>query len=174
MNPRLRRLTSDYQSLVEAFAGHPHIKVDPVGPLPPERYRIIYKVPGLTLTPDRRPARTQQTVVDVFLPAGYPREKPYLTTLTPVFHPNFGAHICIADFWSPSQSLLDIVVQVGDMLQWRTYNVRSPLNAVAANWAQENTHQLPVGNADVTPLHDSLVLVGAATTGTDLTQEARA
>lgn len=164
MNPRLRRLHSDHEALVTAFAGHPAIRVSPVGPLPPERYRIVYDVPGLTLSPDRRPTRTAQTVVDVYLPPAYPREKPYLTTLTPVFHPNFGAHVCIADFWSPSQSLLDIVVQVGDMLQWRTFNVRSPLNAVAANWARENTHQVPVGNVDVTPVQDDIVLMGARTT----------
>ena len=158
MNPRLRRLSADHESLVVAYAGHPAVRIATIGPLPPERYRIAYSVPSLTLSADRRPTRTSQTVVDVYLPPAYPREKPYLTTLTPVFHPNFGAHVCIADFWSPSQSLLDIVVQVGDMLQWRTYNVRSPLNAVAANWARGNAHQLPVGNVDITPLPDDIQL----------------
>ena len=173
MNPRHRRLTSDYQSLVDAFAGHPHIQVNPVGPLPPERYRIVYTVPGLRSRPTAArpgPSRPRSTSA---CPRGT-RGEAVPDHPDAVFHPNFGAHICIADFWSPSQSLLDIVVQVGDMLQWRTYNVRSPLNAVAANWAQENTHQLPVGNADVTPLHGDVVLVGTPTTGTDLPQEARA
>lgn len=158
MNPRLRRLTADHESLVEAFAGHPSIQVSTLGAMPPERYRLLYRVPGLTLSPEGRPTRTHETVVDVYLPPAYPREKPYLTTMTPVFHPNFGAHVCIADYWSPSQSLVDIVVQVGDMLQWRTYNVRSPLNAVAADWSTRNQHQLPVGNVDVLPLQDDIVL----------------
>lgn len=158
MNPRMRRLQSDYEAMVTAFAGHPNIQVSAIGALPPERYRVMYKVTGLTLSADNRPVRTQQTLVDIFLPASYPREKPYLTTMAPVFHPNFGAHVCIADYWSPSQSLVDIVVQVGDMLQWRTYNVRSPLNAVAAHWAAGNAHQLPVGNADVMPIHDDINL----------------
>jgi ubiquitin-protein ligase len=144
--------------MVSAFAGHPSIQVSAIGTLPPERYRVLYKVPGLTLSPDNRPVRTQQTLVDFFLPASYPREKPYLTTAAPVFHPNFGAHVCIADHWSPSQSLVDIVVQVGDMLQWRTYNVRSPLNALAANWSMDNAHQLPVGNVDVMPMRDDIDL----------------
>lgn len=148
--------------MVDAFAGHPNIQISAIGALPPERYRILYKVPGLTLSADKRPTRTVQTVVDVYLPPTYPREKPYLTTMTPVFHPNFGAHVCIADYWSPSQTLVDIVVQVGDLLQWRTYNVRSPLNAVAARWAADNQSQLPVGNSDVMPLSDDITITPVA------------
>lgn len=166
MNPRLRRLTADHDALVTAFAGHPSLQVSTLGPMPPERYRLLYSVPSLTLSPQGQPTRTKQTVVDIYLPPAYPREKPYLTTMTPVFHPNFGAHICIADYWSPSQSLVDIVVQVADLLQWRTYNVRSPLNAVAANWAARNQHQLPVGTTDILPLRDQITLGPVTTTPT--------
>jgi ubiquitin-protein ligase len=163
MSPRARRLTSDYAALTEAFAGHPAITVLPIGPTPPERYRVVYDVPALALTPDRRPHRTHQTIVEILLPPTYPREKPYLTTNYAVFHPNFGAHVCIADHWSPSQSLVDIIVEVGDMLQWRLYNVKSPLNAVAASWSDENVSQLPVGNVDVLPLRDDSVVLGEMT-----------
>jgi ubiquitin-protein ligase len=157
MNPRLRRLAADHVALVEAFGGHPAITVTPVGATPPEHYWVTYAVPSLALNPSNQVIRTQQTVVGFYLPAAYPREKPYLTTTTPVFHPNFGAHVCIADHWSPSRTLVDIVTQVGDMLQWRTYNVRSPLNAVAARWVAENPHQIPVGNVDVMPLGSSQI-----------------
>lgn len=151
MTPRQRRLQADYERMSAAFAGHPHVRVQPLGPLPPERYQIVCNVPGLRLDPDKRVVRVYQHVVDLYLPAGYPREKPYATTAAPVFHPNFGAHVCIADFWSPSQSLVDVVVQIADMLQYRLYNVRSPLNAVAAKWVTENMHQVPVGNVDTLP-----------------------
>lgn len=158
MNPRMRRLAADHAALVTAFAGHSNIQIATVGAIPPERYRVLYLVPGLTLSPDNRPMRTAQTIVDIYLTPEYPRAQPYLTAATPVFHPNFGAHVCIADYWSASQTLVDIVVQVGDMIQWRSFNTRSPLNAVAARWAVENEHQLPIGNADVMPLHDDIVL----------------
>ena len=163
MSPRARRLTADYAALTEAFAGHPAITVLPIGPTPPERYRVVYDVPSLSLTPDRQPHRTHQTIVEILLPPNYPREKPYLTTNYAVFHPNFGAHVCIADHWSPSQALVDIIVEVGDMLQWRLYNVKSPLNAVAATWSAENSWQLPVGNVDVMPLRDDYVVLGGMT-----------
>jgi ubiquitin-protein ligase len=66
-----------------------------------------------------------------------------------VFHPNFGEYVCIADFWSPAQSLADIVMDVGLMLQWQKYNVQSPLNAVAADWAVKHRDELPVGTIDL-------------------------
>ena len=127
MNPRLRRLAADHDALLTAFAGHPAISITPTGARPPEHYQVTYSVPSLALNPANQVIRTEQTHIEIYLPPAYPREKPYLTTATPVFHPNFGAHVCIADHWSAGQTLVDIVTQVGDMLQWRTFNTRSPL-----------------------------------------------
>jgi ubiquitin-protein ligase len=89
------------------------------------------------------------TVVDFELPSGYPKDKPRAVAAEQVFHPNFGDYICIADFWSPAQSLGDIILEVGEMLQWQKYNILSPLNAVAANWASEQRANLPVGHIDL-------------------------
>jgi len=158
VTPRQRRLEADHRQLRAAFAGHAQIQVQALGPVPPERYRVVYNLPGLRLDEARRVTRVYQHIVDLYLPAGYPREKPYATTAAPVFHPNFGAHICIADFWSPSQSLVDVVLQIADMLQYRVYNVRSPLNAVAAKWATENAHQLPIANIDTMPVDPIVTL----------------
>jgi ubiquitin-protein ligase len=153
VNPRIRRLSADYEQLLRGFAGHPYIGIQPVGPPPPERYLITYRVPGLRLEADGVTlTRVSSFVVELQLPAGYPREKPYCSTADAVFHPNFGAHICIADFWNPSQSITDIVVQIGDMLQFRLYNTSSPLNAVAARWVADNINILPLGNVDLFPI----------------------
>jgi ubiquitin-protein ligase len=156
--PRLRRLGADFERLTAAFAGHPRIVVQPAGPVPPERYRVIYNVPGLHQRPDNTLVRAGQHVVDVTLPGGYPREKPYCTTASPVFHPNFGNHICIADFWSPGQAIVDVVVQIGDMLQYKLYNTSSPLNAVAARWAVANIAHLPLGSLELLPLEPEVRL----------------
>jgi ubiquitin-protein ligase len=151
MNPRFRRLEADQRSLLASFAGHPHLRVEPVGPPPAQRYRVTYAVWGLHKTVNNELVRQGMHVVDITLPGGYPREKPYCTTASPIFHPNFGNYICIADFWSPSQSLVDIVVQIGDMIQFRLYNTGSPLNALAARWAAENVARLPVGDLELLP-----------------------
>ena len=148
-SPRLRRLANDYQDLRLRFDGHPFIQVQPVGTVPAEKYRVVYKVPSLRLNPSNQPIVMNVTVVDFVLPTNYPREKPHAVALEQVFHPNFGEYVCIADFWSPAQKLGDIILDVGEMLQWQKYNIRSPLNAVAADWAVKHRDELPVGDNDL-------------------------
>jgi ubiquitin-protein ligase len=150
-SPRDKRLDRDYRQLMTTFAGHPHVRVEPRSSYPPERYGITLKVPGLRMDEHNRIVTADVHFVELYLPAQYPREKPYATSTYPVFHPNFGAHICIADYWSPAQSLVDIVVQIADMLQYRQYNIHSPLNAVAANWVADNQQQVPVGGVELMP-----------------------
>lgn len=148
-SPRLKRLQNDYEQLRARFDGHPYISVEPLGVVPPERYRVTYKVPSLRLDASNRAIESNLTVVEFQLPISYPKDKPRAVAFEEVFHPNFGDYVCIADFWSPAQSLSDIIIDVGQMLQWQKYNILSPLNAVAANWATANIHQLPVGNLDL-------------------------
>ena len=148
-SPRIARLTNDYTQMRLRFDGHPYIHVEPVGALPPERYQIIYDLPTLLLDQHNRPVVSQRTIVTLSLPLGYPKEKPHAVSHEAIFHPNFGDYICIADFWSPAQSLADIVLDIGLMLQWQKYNIQSPLNAVAADWAVKNTNELPIGHYDL-------------------------
>jgi ubiquitin-protein ligase len=148
-SPRVIRLENDYNLLRTKFDGHPYIVVQPLGVTPPEKYRVVYKVPSLRLDPQNRPIVSNVTVVDFELPSGYPKLKPTAIATEPVFHPNFGEYVCIADFWSPAQSLADIILEVGEMLQWQKYNVLSPLNAVAADWAVKHRSDLPVGELDL-------------------------
>jgi ubiquitin-protein ligase len=50
------------------------------------------------------------------------------------------------DFWAPSTQLSDIVKDIGEMLQWQKLNIRSPLNAQAADWSQNNKGHYPLGD----------------------------
>ena len=52
-------------------------------------------------------------IVEIDLSESYPREKPYFTYKTEIFHPNFGNYICIADHWAPSSKLSDLIYQIG-------------------------------------------------------------
>jgi ubiquitin-protein ligase len=156
MNPRLRRLEADYRELRERFDGDPNVTITPIGPQPPERYQIIYRVQSLRLNEFNDPVRAGMTVVMLTLPADYPRGKPHAETTDPVFHPNFGNYICIADFWAPGQTIGDIVVSIADMLQFRKYNIRSPLNAVAAEWANTHSGSLPIGQVEIGASSQSL------------------
>jgi len=139
----------------------------PVGPAPAERYRISYQVPALRRTETNELDRVDLVVVDIALPSGYPREKPYCTTPTAIFHPNFGNYICIADFWSPSNTLVDVIVQIGDMLQYKLYNTGSPLNALAARWVVDNLDRVPIGNYELLPVEPEIVLGAESFTEAD-------
>lgn len=156
MNPRLRRLEADYREIRRRFDADPNVTIVPIGPIPPDRYQIVYSVPSLRREGAKEVARTEQTTVIISLPMGYPREKPHAETADPVFHPNFGSYICIADFWAPGQSLSDIIVSIGDMLQFRKYNIRSPLNAVAAEWANAHAESLPLSNIEIGSVSTSI------------------
>jgi ubiquitin-protein ligase len=150
MSPRQRRLLRDSESIRGVFAGHPHIRVKPMSGSPPEVYRVTYKVKGLRLEGDQ-PVPADEHKCEIRLPLGYPREQPYVLPLTPVFHPNVSTHYCIGDYHSAGMPLVDVITKIGDMLQYRIFNVKSPLNAVAAQWAAQNAGLFPIGHVQLGP-----------------------
>lgn len=150
MTARMRRLASDWEQVRKDFAGHKYIIVTPVGEEPPEKYHVTYFVNGIYLQPDGSVATLARHEVEIILHSDYPRYKPVCKILTPIWHPNFrDGQICIGDIWGAGESLTDIIVNIGDMIQYRSWNSYSPLCADAAKWAMENKHLLPVGNADL-------------------------
>lgn len=167
MNPRMRRLAADAQQMRTEFAGHPQIEVTPMGPEPAESYRITYHLTGVALGTQGQPEYVQIHHVLIQLPAAYPRSKPLFRMDTSIFHPNFGSRvgdeICIGDYWSPAQSLADIVVTVGEMIQYQRFNVRSPLNAVAARWVAENESVFPVGTVPLFQAEPEITIGAGAT-----------
>lgn len=147
MNPRMKRLENDYRDLRTIFDADPLVEIVAIGPVPSEKYRIVYKVPSLRLDSKGQPIRVDATVVEIDLPQGYPKLPPIARTIAGdvVFHPNFNAtKICLADHWAPATQLVDLVREIGEMLQWEKFNIRSPLNAQAAQWSQENKGEIPL------------------------------
>lgn len=150
MTARMRRLASDYAQVKKDFAGHKNIIVTPIGEEPPEKYHVTYFVNGIYLLPDGRIETLGRHEVEITLHADYPRYKPICKILTPIWHPNFrDGQICIGDIWGAGESLTDIIINIGDMIQYKSWNSYSPLSADAAQWAMENKHLFPVGNIDL-------------------------
>src|SRR5207247_1399248 len=90
--------------------------------------------------------------LEVNLSLGYPRRAPQCRMLTPVFHPNFDdSTVCIGDFWAASEGLDDLIVRIGRMIAYQEYNTKSPLNGLAAKWAAQNVHLLPIDSCNVSP-----------------------
>ncbi|NLN36088.1 MAG: hypothetical protein GX157_08900, partial [Candidatus Cloacimonetes bacterium] len=150
MTARMRRIASDWEQVRKDFAGHKNIIVTPVGELPPEKYHVTYFVNGIYLLPDGRIETLGRHEVDITLHAEYPRYKPICKITTPIWHPNFrDGQICIGDIWGAGESLSDIIINIGDMIQYKSWNSYSPLSAEAAQWAMENKHLFPVGDINL-------------------------
>ena len=150
MTARMRRLASDWEQVKKDFAGHKNIIVTPIGEEPPEKYHVTYFVNGIYLAPDGTVMVLSRHEVEITLHSDYPRYKPICRILTPIWHPNFrDGQICIGDIWGAGESLSDIIVNIGHMIQYKSWNSFSPLSADAAQWAIENKHMFPVGDVDL-------------------------
>lgn len=150
MNARMRRIASDYEQIKKNFSNHKNIVVEPIGEEPAEKYRVTYYVNGIYLLEDGRIETLGKHIVIITLHAEYPRYKPICTIATPIWHPNFrDGQICIGDIWGAGESLSDIIVNIGDMIQYKSWNSFSPLSADAAEWAIANKHLFPVGNINL-------------------------
>ena len=150
MTARMRRIMADYEQVRKDFLNHKNIVVTPIGDEPPEKYHITYYVKGIFRKPDGSIQVLNKHEVEIELHADYPRYKPMCKILTPIWHPNFkDSQICIGDIWGAGESLSDIIVNIGDMIQYKEWNAFSPLSAEAAQWAIENKHLFPIGSDDL-------------------------
>jgi ubiquitin-protein ligase len=152
LSPRIRRLKLDYEQLQKRLNGWPLIKIAGTAGLPPEIYRFQYLIRGLFVAAGGAIVERAEHLLEVNLSLGYPRRAPQCRMLTPVFHPNFDdSSVCIGDFWAASESLDDLIIRIGRMIAYQEYNTKSPLNGLAAKWAAQHTHLLPVDPRPVAP-----------------------
>jgi formylglycine-generating enzyme required for sulfatase activity/ubiquitin-protein ligase len=152
MTPRLKRLNQDYERLKNRFFNWSLIQIKEAAGSPPEKYQFIYYLKGLYVGSGGQILEREQHVLEVSLSLGYPRRAPHCKMISPVFHPNFDdSSVCIGDYWAASEGLEDLVIRIGRMLTYQDYNVKSPLNGLAAKWAAENVALLPVDTREVAP-----------------------
>src|SRR5438309_6158196 len=152
LSPRIRRLKLDYDSLFKRFSGWPLIRIVGTAGMPPELYRFQYLVRGLYVASDGAILERNDHLLEVNLSLGYPRRAPQCRMLTPVFHPNFDdSSVCIGDFWAASESLDDLIIRIGRMISYQEYNTKSPLNGLAAKWAEQHARFFPVDPRPIAP-----------------------
>jgi ubiquitin-protein ligase len=141
---RLRRLQADYEKLQNYVRQHPRITLIRAEGEPPESYQLEYRLRSLRHV-NGELTRATNHMVEINLPASYPRLPPQCRMLTPIFHPNIAPHaICIGDHWSAGEPLWSIVGRIGEMIAYQSYNIKSPLNGEAARWVSEHEHRLPL------------------------------
>jgi ubiquitin-protein ligase len=152
LSPRIRRLKLDHNQLMEKFASWPLIQITGTAGMPPEVYRFVYNIKGLFVSATGEIQERAQHHLEVNLSLGYPRRAPQCRMLTPVFHPNFDdSTVCIGDFWAASEGLDDLIIRIGRMIAYQEYNTKSPLNGLAAKWAEQHARFFPVDPRDIAP-----------------------
>jgi hypothetical protein len=138
--------------LRQTFGNWPIIQITGTAGVPPEIYRFTYNLRGLYVAGGGEILERDVHLLEVNLTLGYPRRAPQCRMLTPVFHPNFDeSMVCIGDFWAASEGLDDLIVRIGRMISYQEYNTKSPLNGLAAKWAAQNPHLLPVDPRPIAP-----------------------
>ncbi len=153
-SPRHRRLCSDEKAIRELKAASPILDYSVPGPIiggSPEVYLLTFRGNGLS-----RPEGSTEILVrhrhDVLvrLGASYPRMMPELIWKTPIFHPNISSNgiVCLGGYsthWVPSLRLDQLCEMLWDMIRYENYDVESPYNREAAQWARtQNIYQFPL------------------------------
>ncbi len=150
MNVRLKRLYADHQQVTKIFGNHPNIRLIEAIGTPPERYIIEFLLNGLTGENEEEIAIINSHRAEIYLTLDYPRRPPFCRMLTPIFHPNINPQkICIGDHWNAGQALTQLIIRIGEMICFQSFNVQSPLNAKAAVWAEKNISSLPLDRCDL-------------------------
>ena len=149
---RQLRRWSDFEQITDVFSDNEFVRVERVGSrLPPDTYWIEYRVPGLYLDGDQ-PKYSNIHEVEIMLPPEFPFARPHVIPMTPIFHPNINdAYLCDGDTWDADTSLVAFIAKVGEMIQWRIYDLSDPVDCLASRWGSqyENSGLFPVGNADL-------------------------
>jgi ubiquitin-protein ligase len=142
----------DHDILRQRFSNWPLIQMTGTAGMPPEVYRFTYRVKGLYVSASGEILEREVHLLEVNLSLGYPRRAPQCRMIAPVFHPNFDENVvCIGDFWAASEGLDDLIVRIGRMIAYQEYNTKSPLNGLAAKWAEQHAHLLPIDPRSVAP-----------------------
>jgi ubiquitin-protein ligase len=145
MNAKLTRLESEYNEIRSYFDTSEKINIVETRGNPPERYTVEYNIKGLEVDASGQIRIKEVFQIEISLPIDYPRSPPRCKPLSSVFHPNFSpSSICIGDFWAASETLCDLIVRIGMMIAYQSFNIQSPLNGEAAKWADENRDKLPI------------------------------
>lgn len=160
-NIRETRLRNDFQKISELVDRSDLIRIVATEGTPPDRYRIKFLCTGVEDVVNDRPVLRNEHEVAIYLHAEYPLKQPQLKWLTPIFHPNIhvtGA-VCIGAWW-PAKTLDELLLTLGEMVQYKNYEPGDPMNSKAAAWALRNKRLFPIDSRELKgrSLNDLIVL----------------
>jgi len=143
---RETRLRNDHQRIRDLVNRSELIQVLRTEGDPPEKYVFQFTCKGIErLGPGGRPVYREKHEVSIYLHAEYPLKQPHLKWRSPIFHPNIhstGA-VCIGAWW-PAKTLDELILTLGEMVQYKNLGPKDPMNSKAASWALRNRRLFPI------------------------------
>jgi ubiquitin-protein ligase len=161
-NIRETRLKTDFTRITELVNSSDFIHIARTEGNPPDKYLIRYTCRGVEkLNPNGSPLLRDVHEVSIYLHAEYPLKQPQLKWLTPIFHPNIhstGA-VCIGAWW-PAKTLDELLLTLGEMVQYKNLDPKDPMNSKAAAWALRNKQLFPIDGRNLKSgsLNDMIVI----------------
>jgi ubiquitin-protein ligase len=142
----MRRLLADYEAVRELCRQSSILDMSCSGE-PASTYLFRFQGRGLAQDTDGNLQEQWLHEVRVHLGANYPRVIPELHWLTPIFHPNISANglVCLGGYsthWVPSLRMDDLCLMLWDMIRYRNFDIASPYNRIAAEWAKTQRHYI--------------------------------
>ena len=163
-SPRIRRLRTDLKALESLKADSTILEFQPQG-TPPETYLVRFRGKGLSRpNPHGSPEIREVHEVSIRLGASYPRVMPEMQWRSPIFHPNISGAgmVCLGGYgtyWVPSLNLDELCEMLWEMIRYANYDVTSPYNRDAADWAAaQRQYKFPL---DPRPIRDRVAQVSA-------------
>lgn len=145
-NIRETRLRNDYRRVRDLVDRSELIHIVSTDGDPVERYLIRFTCKSVEkLNGSGKPILRESHEVAVYLHAEYPLKQPQLKWQTPIFHPNIhvtGA-VCIGAWWA-AKTLDELLLTLGEMIQFKNYDPKDPMNSKAAAWAMRNKRLFPI------------------------------
>jgi hypothetical protein len=136
----------------------------------PDKYLVRFRCRGIARRTPRPPAGTvpereaapriprddeleyvDEHLMEIVLGLDYLDEGPRMVWITNIFHPNIlRPYLCDRGRpFAPGTGLKSICLMVGQMIQYRLFNLASVLDPEARAWAEQNLRRLPLDRRDL-------------------------
>ena len=158
LNPKIRakRLRAEYDRVRALHDRGGLFAIQAAHGEPPDRYVFHYTCHGIAMVLGGVPIYSADHQVAVTLTDTYPTTAPLMEWLTPIFHPNIRSDgpVCIGS-WYPAKTLDQLVLMLGEMIQYRNYASHDPWNLEASLWAMSNKELFPLDNRAILDPHQT-------------------
>ena len=131
--------------LSTAFATHPVISVEAIGSTHSEKFRVTFRCLGLFTDENEEVKKSNEHIIEVTIPFGFPLFPPSCKPLTPIFHPDFDPDsIYLGDFWNQDRTCTELLEFLGKMITGQIYSKENSLNENASEWYITHAKQFPL------------------------------